>query len=60
MSDPVYSDYAEHVEIHRKLNRELLDKLLEKDYNGAVVVTEQMLTSICLIRAACVNEANKS
>jgi Zn-dependent oligopeptidase len=60
MNEPVYSDYAEHVETHRKLNRELLDKLITKDYNGAVVVTEQMLTSICLIRAACLDKINKS
>ena len=60
MNEQVYYDYAEHVETHRKLNRELLDKLLEKDYNGAVVVTEQMLTRICLIRAACLDKLNKS
>jgi Zn-dependent oligopeptidase len=60
MNKSVYSDYSEHVETHRRLNRELLDKLLAKDYNGAVVVAEQMLTSICLIRAVCMDRINKS
>jgi Zn-dependent oligopeptidase len=60
MSEQPYTDHAEHVETHRKLNRELLDKLITKDYNGAIEVTEQMLASICLIRAACLDKTNKS
>jgi Zn-dependent oligopeptidase len=60
MNEQPHFDYSEHVETHRKLNRELLDKLITRDYNGAITVTEEMIASIRIIRAWCMNETDKS
>lgn len=59
MIDPFF-DYSEHTEKLKRLNRELFDTLLKKEYTEAIKITEEIVVHARAVRAWCIEAKNKS